>query len=338
MTEPLSELRSKWKEALDLGAAGRQWRAVALSVPCCVKFMAGVRDSDGRISLLVETPIANSPKHRVRFHAEGISLVDERWADEGVLRLAVTLERADLLDVFEVLAVDLVSVGQGAASPDAAVRQIVRRLEAWQACLRARQRGLTREEQTGLLGELAIIELAVTQVDWPTVVACWRGPLDGIHDFEGAGIAVEVKTSIGVSHHLQISHLDQLDDQGLMRLIIARVKFQETPAGATLPEVVGHMRQALAAEAPGTTPDFEEKLMRAGFLDADQELYGVTRTALGDLHAFGVREGFPRLIRALVPSAIVDASYAIDERQLMPFKLTQQELSDALRRMGSAHV
>ena len=146
MIDPLSELRAKWKEALALGAAGRQWRAVALSIPCCVRLLAGVRDRDGRISLLVETPVANAPKHRVRFQAEGISLIDERLIDDGLLRLAVTLERADLLDVFEILAVDLVSVAQRAASPDSAVRQIIRRLEAWQACLRARQRGLTRED------------------------------------------------------------------------------------------------------------------------------------------------------------------------------------------------
>ena len=101
MIDPLSELRAKWKEALALGAAGRQWRAVALSIPCCVRLLAGVRDRDGRISLLVETPVANAPKHRVRFQAEGISLIDERLIDDGLLRLAVTLERADLLDVFE---------------------------------------------------------------------------------------------------------------------------------------------------------------------------------------------------------------------------------------------
>ena len=65
--------------------------------------------------------------------------------------------------------------------------------------------------------------------------------------------------------------------------------------------------------------------------------FGITRTTLGELHAFGVREGFPRLTGASVPTAIVDASYAIDERQLTPFKLTQDELSKALRQIGGAN-
>jgi hypothetical protein len=251
-------------------AARHQWRAVALAVACSVKLLAGVRDRDGRLSLLLETPVGNAPKHRVRFQAEGISLIDERWADERLLRLAVTLERADLLDIFEILAVDLVSVAQGAAAPEAAVREVIRRLEAWQACLRARQRGLTKEEQAGLLGELAVIELGATQGGGPSAVSCWRGPLDGIHDFEGAGVAVEVK------------------------------------------------------------------LMRAGYLHTDQGLYGFTRTMLGDLHAYAVREGFPRLTGALVPTAIVDAAYAIDERQLTSFRLPQDEFLAALRQMGGA--
>jgi hypothetical protein len=100
---------------------------------------------------------------------------------------------------------------------------------------------------------------------------------------------------------------------------------------------VGRVRQAILAVAPGSVPEFEERLMRAGYLDADQELYGFTRTAIGELHAFGVSEGFPRITGASVPSAIVDASYALDERQLAAFRLAHDELLEALRQMGGQH-
>lgn len=116
------------------------------------------------------------------------------------------------------------------------------------------------------------------------------------------------------------------------------MKFQETPGGATLLEVVGRLRQALAVSAPSSVPEFEERLMRAGYLDADQELYGFTRTALGELRAFSVREGFPRLTAQSVPPGIIEASYAIDEGQFVAFRLTQEELSEALRQMGGAHA
>src|SRR5262249_5864402 len=58
----------------------------------------------------------------------------------------------------------------------------------------------------------------------------------------------------------------------------------------------------------------------------------------GELRAFSVREGFPRLTAQSVPPGIIDSSYAIDEGQLVAFRLTQEELSEALWQMGGAHA
>jgi len=147
MSELLAELRAKWDEALASGTSHRQWRAIGLSTVSPVKLLAGIRDRDGRISILIETALRYAPKQRVRFQAEGISLFDERSSAEGLLRLAVTLERADLHDIFEVLVLDLLSVASSAPSPDLAIQQTIRRLEAWQVCLHVRRRGLAREEK-----------------------------------------------------------------------------------------------------------------------------------------------------------------------------------------------
>src|SRR5713101_188016 len=209
MSDLLDELRSKWEEALASGTSGREWRAIGLSRASPVNLLAGIRDRDGRISILVETALRHAPKYRVRFQAEGISLIDERWAEEGLLRLAVTLERADLRDIFKVLVLDLLSVASASPSPDLAIQQTVRRLEAWQVCLRVRRRGLARGEQAGLLGELAVMELVAAEIGLARAIAAWRGPLDGIHDFEAAGVAIEAKAAIGLSHHIRISRLDQ---------------------------------------------------------------------------------------------------------------------------------
>jgi Putative PD-(D/E)XK family member, (DUF4420) len=46
----------------------------------------------------------------------------------------------------------------------------------------------------------------------------WRGPLDGIHDFSRSGVAIEVKTVVGIGHLLKISHLEQLETVGLTSL------------------------------------------------------------------------------------------------------------------------
>jgi hypothetical protein len=334
MSDLLDELRWKWEEALASGTSGREWRAIGLSGASPVNLLAGIRDRDGRISVLVETALRHAPKYRVRFQAEGISLIDERWVEEGLLRLAVTLERADLRDIFEVLVLDLLSVASSSPSPDLAIQQTVRRLEAWQVCLRVRRRGLVREEQAGLLGELAVMELVAAEIGLARAIAAWRGPLDGIHDFEAAGVAIEVKAAIGLSHHIHISRLDQLDSEGLGALVLLRARFQEAPEGLTLPETISALRKRIEDDFPSAAGEFTDKLMRTGYLDADAEIYGSTRTVLNDLHGFIVREGFPRLIGATVPPAIVDAAYSLDERLLAPFRIGDEELRTLLHQMG----
>jgi hypothetical protein len=334
MSDLLAELRSKWEQALASGTSGREWRAIVLSTTSPVKLLAGIRDRDDRISLLIETPIAHAPRHRVRFQAEGISLIDERLAAERSVRLALTLERGDLRDVFEVLVIDLIAVAAGARSPDLAIQQTARRLEAWQVCLRVRQRGLTREEQAGLLGELAVMERVAAEIGPPRAVRAWLGPVSGIHDFEGAGLAIEVKATVGPSHYIRISHLDQLDSTGLAGLILVRARFQEAADGRTLPEAVSAVRASLVKDHPSASAEFDEKLMRAGYLDADAEVYASMRTWMQELQGFDVSDTFPRLVRAMVPPAIVDAAYSLDERYLRPFLLDDGNLRAMLQRMN----
>jgi hypothetical protein len=203
-------------------------------------------------------------------------------------------------------------------------------------CPRVRQRGLTREEQAGLLGELAVMERAAAAIGFAPAVSAWCGPLGRIHDFEGAGVAIEVKATIGISHHIRISRLDQLDSEGLSSLVLARARFVEAADGHSLSEVIGTLRNRLAQGHPSAADEFAEKLMRAGYLDADAEVYGSTRTALQDFHGFRISGEFPRLIGAIMPPAIVDAAYSLDERQLGSFRIDEREWQGMLRRMGGA--
>jgi Putative PD-(D/E)XK family member, (DUF4420) len=334
MSDLLAELRTKWSEALASATGCREWRAIALSTASPVKLLAGIRNRDGRISILIETALQHAPRHRARFQAEGISLIDERSMAEGLLRLAVTLERPDFRDIYEILGVDLISIASGAPSPDLAIQDTIRRLEAWQVCLHVRRRGLPREEQAGLLGELAVMELAQAEISLPAAIAAWRGPLGGLHDFQAAGIALEVKATIGLSHDIRISRLHQLEFTGLQALVLLRVRFQEAPGGLTLPEVIGTLRRKIDTEFPGAAAEFTDKLMRTGYLDADAEIYSATRTLLNDMQGFRVAEEFPRLTTATVPPAIIDAAYSLDERQLAPFRISNQELRKLMRQMS----
>lgn len=334
MTSIRDELASKWAEATNADPSDREWRAVALSVPATVRLLAGVREPDERIALLIEAPLSAAPSTLLRISAEGVSLSDRRDTAQGVLRVAVALEREPLRDVFEVLAADLVEVVRQAANPAQAVALSVSRLEAWQAFLRSGRRGLSREEQIGLLGELTILELLAAEIGYEAAVEAWFGPLDGIHDFSRSGIGIEVKAVAGGGNLVRISRLDQLDRRGLSTLLVARPRFQEAPGGRTVLTAVREMREALDRSAAGARPAFDDRLLRAGLVVVDRQASPLCSLILQDLYGFEVREEFPRLTGLSVPPEVVDASYSLDERLLGNFLIGTDGLSRFFRMMG----
>jgi hypothetical protein len=334
MTALRDELTLKWAEAARARPSDREWRAVALSIPAKVRFLAGIREPDGRIALLIEAPLGAAPNTVLRITAEGVSLSDWRDATQGLIRLAVVLEREPLRDVFEVLAADLVEVVRQAATPAQAIAIGVSRLEAWRAFLRSGRRGLSREEQVGLLGELTVLELLAGEIGYDAAVEAWFGPLDGIHDFSRSGIGVEVKAVAGGGSLLRISRLDQLDRRGLSSLLIARPRFQEAPNGRTLPTAVRDIREAIDRSAPGVRQAFDDRLLRAGLHEIDPQASPNFAFILQDVSGFEVREDFPRMTGLSVPPEIVDASYSLDERLLGGFLIDVDGLSRFLSLMG----
>jgi hypothetical protein len=326
------ELSSKWREAAMTARGGHEWRGVLLSIAAPVRLLAAVREPDDRLTLLLEGPVSAAPASRVRFEAHGLSLTDQRRSDEKLFRLALTLERSELEDVFEALCADLISVALVSASAPAAFGGITKRLEAWQACLRARKAGLSQEEQTGLLGELTALKMIAETAGYLRAVQAWKGPLDGIHDFEDSGLAIEVKSVLGIGTYLHISRIDQLEFAGLSQLVIARLRFRQGQDGEDLPSYVNRVRAEIVGKHPASLAEFEDKLLRAGYLDIDSQLYRETLFMQEGFCCYSVDHDFPRLLRQEIPAAIVDGSYTIDERAISQFKKSEAEFRQTLNK------
>jgi len=259
MTDLRTELATKWQEAMLANRSGHEWRGVALNVTASVRFMAAVREPDERVALLIEAPLAAALSSVYRVHATGLSVTDQRRPDEGLFRLAITLESDELRDVFEVLAADIVAVTATSATARQAMNEAVGRLDAWQACLKARRRGLSWEEQLGLFGELIVLQIMGAEIGYGKAIEGWRGPLDGIQDFSRLGVAIEVKTVVGIGHLLKISHLAQLETAGLSSLVIARLRLREDHNGKSLPSVIEEIRDEIFRLSPVALPGFKER-------------------------------------------------------------------------------
>ncbi|MBK3664787.1 PD-(D/E)XK motif protein [Bradyrhizobium diazoefficiens] len=334
----VAELNARWNEAARTAPSGHEWRGVALSVYAPVRLLAAVREPDGHITLLIEAPMSAAPSVRLRFETQGLSLTEHRRPAENVFRIAVTLERQELKDVFEALCADLVAVVSPVVTAVAAFAAMTKRLEAWQACLRVRKGGLSREERIGLLGELVMLRLFAEVAGYNTAVEAWKGPIDGIHDFMAGGAAVEVKSVLGIGSHLHISRFDQLEMTGLSSLTISRVRFREGQDGISLPGHIEGIRREIANASPAAVPDFDNKLLRAGYLDLDGQLYSSACFVQEVLYCYAVDEKFPRIAREDIPPAVVDGSYILDERALSSFRQGRDYLCQVVRmNVGAAH-
>jgi hypothetical protein len=339
MTDLRAELRRKWREAVDTGRAGYEWRGVALDVPGAVRFVAAVREPDERIALLLEAPLNAAPVSSYSFAADGMSVTDQRRAEEGLFRIAIVLEEDAVEQVFEVLATDVVEVAARSSTPGGAIAGALHRLETWRACLKARRLGLSMESQVGLAGELIVLRFLAEELGYSAAVDAWQGPMNGLHDFSRRGIAIEVKTVLGPGNWLQISRLSQLDSTGLSALAVARPRLQESANGTSLSDSVLELRGAMQAVEPPALAEFNGRMIRAGYLEIDAPMYENFRFVVHDLRWFGVSTQFPRLTATTVPAGIVDGTYMIDERAISQFSLEPAGVRELVQPMkGALHV
>jgi hypothetical protein len=262
-----------------------------------------------------------------------LSVTDQRRPEEALLRIAIALEHDSVRDVFEVLAADVVEVACRTSTAKEAVTEAVRRLEAWRACLKARRLRLSTESQLGLIGELIVLRLLAAEMGYTGAVGAWHGPLHGIHDFNHAGIAIEVKTVLGLGSWLRISHLAQLETTGLSALAVARPRLQESAIGTSLAELVKEIRDSMGRDDPAALDQFNERMIRAGYLEIDAAMYANSRFTLHDIRWYEVVRDFPRLTTASVPVGIVDGTYVINERSIGQFRLGNTALRDLLQRL-----
>lgn len=106
------------------------------------------------------------------------------------------------------------------------------------------RRGLTPEEEVGLMGELMFLNFLIHTIGAGLAISAWQGPGSEEHDFVFEDIDLEVKTTISERRRHIISGLTQLIPRPDAKL--ALLSIQLTPAGgsggATLPARVGQVR------------------------------------------------------------------------------------------------
>ena len=151
-------------------------------------------------------------------------------------------------------------------------------------------------------------------------VEAWHGPLDADQDFHFFDRLVEVKATGGGSSRVTISSAEQLDVHG-SPLFLTVVSLESSPErideSFNLPQLVSRFRNALVGNADWLSL-FEERLTLAGY--AERKEYEGRFFVLSGVRHYAVEDGFPRLRRSELPSAIGVIHYEIDVSRCREFE------------------
>lgn len=245
----------------------------------------------------------------------GIDVSLERRPGDGA-RLILTLEERDHFDIFRALCGHLLEATAnhpyGANGPG--LRLVLRRLADWHNMLRRRREALlTTEETIGLVGELLFLrDQVLPRAVAASSVAAWRGAHRDEQDFAIGAWQIEVKTQLSTSdHRLLISSEAQLDNAG-SRLLLCHQTIARAPAGAaavSLNALIDELMHEFTAAGLLILEQFEAALEACHYIRREE--YDEPQWLLTDRRLFEVRDDFPRLTAAMLPTGVHAVSYSI---------------------------
>ena len=292
----------------------------------CGLFLAVTKPENSR-ALLLEVPASAIPATTEYPQSDGfiVEPVPITHGPSGDVRIVLGITNNRYLDIFSVLASDVIDHVASQPDPRNGVKEFITRLVRWQEFLkRHAPEGLGEQAQQGLYGELWFFrEFILSSMDPAIAVASWVGPLRANQDFQFNRCAAEVKTTSAGSHQLiQITNVRQLDDTGVEVLLLFHISFDIRLGGLqSLPELVNEIRSSLVKQDPMALSIFNERLMDAGYLDIHERHYENLKYTVRNLDFFKVGKDFPRILESELLPGVGDVRYSVAIASCIPFKI-----------------
>ncbi|MDN8617293.1 PD-(D/E)XK motif protein [Variovorax ginsengisoli] len=313
MSLPNDELTLAWASLAKASDSAQGWRSIVISPVGAVPVHAGRRYPGGAEAILVRFP-AEVVAPGLQLPGGAGFLVERTSLGDAVTWIALTRREDGNVDMFAAMATDVAAALAPCPAADGprAVALLLGRVRAWQEFMRKGGQPLGPEAETGLFGELEILLALLDQgLDPVQVCEAWRGPLDGLRDFELGTGGIEVKTTLATDGFpARVASLDQLDDTQRQPLFLAAVRLRQTGGGRSLPEIIGVARECVSGDAQAQRL-LDECLLASGYREEHAAHY-IRTLAVTQVRFLHVDAGFPRLTSQMVPQGVLRASYAID--------------------------
>ena len=246
-------------------------------------------------------------------------------AESEGAEVVLALTESQHQDIFDLLVRDLVGEAERPHDEREGLIRFLARLADWQLLLRRLgTKGLSREAQQGLWGELWTLREVVAPVTgMGRAVDGWRGPMGTDQDFQMGTTCIEVKTSTAASlDRLAISGERQLEVPDDVALILLGLSLDGRPRhGETLSDMIVTVRNA--ASESGCLQLVDLRLDLCGYRPDDTNLYSDMGYTVRSLHAYRIEEGFPRIVSGDLPTGISDVRYLVSTASCGAFRMAE---------------
>jgi hypothetical protein len=247
-------------------------------------------------------------------------------------RVQLELETAELTDVYKAMVNDLIQTIAATPDADSGLLAVVQRTERWRRLLETNgNAGLSTTDRRGLVGELIVLGQLLDRGEAGRAIDAWTGPYNRHQDFQAADTAIEVKTTVTKQpQSLVIASERELDRTGVSHLYLAHISLDERQGGTgqSLNALIATLRSRLATDAVALAA-LDVALLNYGYLGEHARLYEAPSYSIREQNTFEVRDGFPCITEADVPTGVGDVTYRIQLAALQPYLVP---LAEALNR------
>lgn len=301
----ISEIREKWAQIRDLGSvpdaiSARPLTVIGLSetdVLICIT-------QDGNPGILLRNPGGKAPLPKPgcgRLVVKREQLLREGSQPDDYIRIECL--DSDLEIPFALLVSQVVSHLAAGATPSKACMDAVLEFRR----LLSRKGGLlpSEDEILGLVGELLMLRRLVSAS--PHLWQGWNGPLGAARDYSWGIVDIEAKASrMAGESRLTVNGLDQLEPEEGRELLIHHSVLTDNPVGTIdVPGLVDEIRGEIS-----DPEGFDTRLVSAGYLSEQRDLWLEHRFTLHGTHIYRVSEDFPRIRKSDFPDKSLPAGVA----------------------------
>lgn len=262
-------------------------------------------NEDGKMSMVItENGSISSVK------STKIINVSMKRREDGKIALAFDLLDEAYKSMYLVFCKDIILFCEKAGA-QTAISNALKRWKYWMNMFGRKQNNvLDKQSIKGLIGEL--LELRnhlIPEYGKEISIKAWMGPLAGHKDFELSSTWYEVKSISEGGYEIIISSLEQLDSEidGHLAVVCLDETSPVNRESITLNSIVMSIVDQI--EDPDMLDLFRIKLDNMGYMFNDQ--YDAFAFLYKGTKYYHVKDGFPRILRKNVASAIRSAKYTI---------------------------